>query len=157
MVPISYTDTDKIRAVLGLSLKDMPDDRLAVRDLEKELNLDLASWVTNIQTLTDAVNSGTATQTESDVIDSIGLYATYFCAKLIIPSLQLATVAKIGDGKNSQERFANINWDSLYDRISERISFYRKFISDNNTTTATAVTYQRFSAVAAAYDPVTGI
>lgn len=156
MLPIlNFSTTDSVRAVLGISEKDMSDLQLTDRNLELELRLDLSSWVSNAASLAEAVNAGTATQAELDILDSVGLYATYFCAKLVIPSLQMGAAHSISDGKNSMDRFASINWDQLYDRITERAAFYKKLVLNLNTPT-TAAAYKPFSLVASSYDPVTG-
>jgi len=156
MLSILGTDTDRVRSVLGISEKDMSDERLTVRDLEKELNFDLTSWVTNLQTLLDNVNSGTATAIESSIVDAIGLYSTYFCARLVVPSLQMGALHSVSDGKNTMDRFATVNWDQLYDRMSERTAFYKKFISDNNVSVSITQVFKPFSLASAAYDPVRG-
>lgn len=159
MLQILYTDTDQIRSTLGVSHKDMSDERLTVRLLEKELLLDLISWVSNHATLEDAVNMGTATEVELQLVDSIQLYSTYFCARLVIPSLQMATLQSVSDGKNSSERFSNVDWDKLYERLSERMAFYKKFIIDNNSglTSTSPFTFKPFSIASSAYNPVTGV
>ena len=151
MIEISMTNTDKIRAVLGLSIKEMPDKQLSVRDLALELDMDLTSWIPNLS----AIENG-STDNEMKLLDAIGLYATYFCAKLVIPSLQMASLQKVSDGKNSADRFSPVDWDKLYDRTAERAAFYKKFILDNNAEKST-FTFKAFSAVGSAYDPVTGV
>lgn len=156
MLPLSYTDTDAIRAALGVTEKDVSDAQLAGRSLEKELNLDLMSWVSNHETIAETADFGTAANLA--LFDAISLYSTYFCAKIVLTSLQLAALQSVSDGKNAMSRFAPIDWDKLYDRISERVAFYRTFILENNlalTTTTTKLT--QFSIVGSAYDPVTGV
>jgi hypothetical protein len=155
MLPVGFTDTDKIRSVLGLSEKDSPDSRLVVRDLEKELNLDLSSWISGIQTIVDSVSYGSTIPAELNIVDAIGLYSTYFCAKLVIPSLQMSAIQSISDGKNSMDRFSSINWDSLYNQLSERVAFYKKLAMDNNSSVA-VVAYPRFSLAGSERDSVVG-
>ena len=158
MATILYAELDGIRSVLGVSSKEMSDEQLSTRMLEQELRLDLANWVGNHVTLADAVNSGIATTTEIDTFDALGLYSTYFCAKLIVTSLQLAAIQSVSDGKNAMNRFTTIDYEQLYSRLSERVSFYKKFVTDNNsvTTTAATVAFKPFSIVGSSYDPVTG-
>lgn len=158
MLQIAGTDTDRVRSVLGITFKDMTDDQMVIRDLEKELILDVSSWVSNLEALKEIVNMGTATAEEVNVLDAIGLYSTYFCARLVIPSLQLGAAHSISDGKNAMDRFASINWDQLYDRISERVKFYKQYVQDNNVIvggTSTTSVYKPFALVSSSYNPVT--
>lgn len=158
MLPILYTDTDFLRSLLGVSVKDLPDARLAARNLEKELTMDLNSWVSNHATLSDAINMGTATVEETAAFDAITMYSAYFCAKLVIPSLQLGASQAVGDGKNTLERFSTMDWEKLTEQIGERVAFYKKVALANITLeVSTTATFKPFTLVGSAYDPVTGV
>ena len=159
MLPISYTTSDAIRSLLGLDEDDLSDEQITARNLEKELNMDIASWCSNHVTLADLVNTGLATQVEVDLVDALGLYSAYFCAKLVIPAMQLGASQKIADGKNSYDRFTTVDFQKIYEQMSERAAFYKTFIVNNNVAlvvTTLASTYKPFSLVAPSYDPVTG-
>lgn len=158
MIPIVYTDTDQIRSVLGISRKDLSDEQLISRNLEKELQLDLSSWVPNHATIYSQAYSGVATDIQQNMSDSITLYSTYYCAKLVLTTLQMGLKKSISDGKNALNRFDAVDWDKLYDRMSERVTFYRQYVVQNNTTVATTAPVSRimFSISGSSRDPVTG-
>jgi hypothetical protein len=158
MVPIIYTDTDQIRSVLGISRKDLSDEQLVSRNLEKELQLDLSSWVPNHALIYSSANSGAATDIQQNMADSITLYSTYYCAKLVLTTLQMGLKKSISDGKNALNRFDTVDWDKLYDRMSERVTFYRQYVTANNQTISSVAPVSRvmFSIVGSSRDPVTG-
>lgn len=148
MVEIGYTNSEILRSVLGITEEDLDDAQLLARGLDKELNIDLMSW---LPTAGDLIYIGTPEQ-----IDSIGLYANYFCAYLASQSLRMAATQKITDGANALDRFANVDWDAMQAQLKERSTFYKKFLLDSiGTIASTGV--KRFSIVGSGYDPVTGV
>lgn len=154
MTPISYTDTDRIRSVLGIDEEDVSDDQIANRDLEKELRLDLLTWVSTHATVYDAGQVSNATETEQSAADALVLYCTYFCAVLVAKSLQLSAPQQISDGKNAMSRFATIDWPGIMDHLWERREFYKAALQGALSTT-TVRTYSPFSGVGLGTDPVT--
>lgn len=156
MLQILYTDTDFLRSLLGVSEKDLPDKRLIDRNLEKELSMDITSWMSNHAAISNLVNMGTATESEVATMDAITMYSAYFCAKLIIPSLQLGVAQAISDGKNSMDRFSAVDWDKLNDRMSERVAFYKKIAQGYmSLPEPSQTTFSPFSIANPASDPVT--
>lgn len=147
MQTIGYTDSDRIRAVCGITEEDLDDTQLLARGLDKELNIDLLSW---FPTAADIAATGTDTQ-----LDSLILYSTYFCAHLASQSLRMAATQKITDGANALDRFANIDWDAMQSQLKERAAFYKQFIVTSVGATV-AVSFSMFSGVGLLVDPVTG-
>lgn len=147
MVEIGFTNSDSLRSTLGITEEDLDDTQLLARGLDKELSIDLLSW---LPTAGDLIYTGTPEQ-----IDSITLYSTYFCAYLASQSLRMAATQKVTDGANALDRFANIDWDAMQAQLKERSSFYKKFLLDSLGTVASSGV-KRFSIVGSAYDPVTG-
>ena len=156
MQSIIYTDTDRIRSVLGVDDKDIKDNQVTDRDLEKELRLDLLSWVSNHAALYTTGTTGTPTEPQKSVADALTLYSTYFCAILVVKSLQLAAPQAIADGKNSLSRFAAMDWQGMSAHLKERAAFYKTFIQDATATNAVTV-YTAFAGVGLAVDPVTSV
>lgn len=151
MQTILYTDTNQIRSMLGLSEKDMSDAQITSRAIEKELSIDLASWVpTHLSVMTTA----------GDLADSLQLYCTYFCAVLTVSGVKLAAPQAISDGKNSVSRFNLIDFDRLKVELQERQAFYKRFVINGvaalAATSATPATRSPlFSVANLASDPVT--
>jgi len=156
MQPIWYTDTDKIRSVLGVSQKELDDARIIDRDLGKELRLDLLKWIpTHAALYTDGTSSG-ASEEALSISDALVLYSTYFCSLLTVKALKLIALHDISDGKNSMSRFATMDWQALQIDLQERVAFYKSLLSDLTAPSATAVAaYNPFTAVGLAVDPVT--
>jgi hypothetical protein len=145
MLPILYTDTDQVRAVIGITDKDMSDTQITVRAPDKELTFDLLSWCPNYATISSTPPFG----------DALQLFSTYFIARLLVNSLQLGAMKAIGDGENTMERFSPADWDKIYSKLDERVEFYKRYILTNNPTYATVpVTPAYFQAAGLAIDPV---
>ena len=158
MQTLLYTDTDKIRSVLGVDVKDVNDARITDRDPEKELRMDLLSWIPTHAALYAAGIANGASETQISISDALGLYSTYFCGKLVAKSLQLAAPQAISDGKNSLSRFNTIDWQGLNNFLSERAAFYKSLLQELVVTTSTTVDYIAFAGVGLAVDPVkTGV
>lgn len=147
MLPILYTDTDAIRAVLGITEEDLEDAQLIARNLDKELNIDLLSWLPTVE---DLVSIGTDLQ-----VDSIKLYSNYYCAALVAQSLRLAATQQTSDGQNSLDRYSVIDWKEIIQEMRERASFYRSYLITSLAETVIS-TFKPFASVGLATDPVTG-
>lgn len=154
MRQIIYTDTDRVRSALGVDSKDLSDKQITDRDIEKELRLDLLSWIPTHGALYDEGQSDTATEVQVSIADALTLYSTYYCAVQVSRSMQLATPQKISDGKNALDRFANIDWKALQAYLSERMATYKAFLIDNTTTPTNPVVPNFFTGVGLATDPV---
>jgi len=155
MQTILYTDTDRIRSVLGVDDQDLSDTKITDRDLVKELRLDLLSWTPTHAALHAAGILNTATETEQSIADAITLFSTYFCAVLVIKSIQLSAPQAISDGKNSMSRFAVIDWQALTLYLKERMAFYKVFVQDSASAAPVTVTYNLFAGVGMSTDPIT--
>lgn len=113
---ILYTDTDQIRGCLFIEPQDLPDRLFNVTLLERELQLDLDSWLPAHASLV-ALDS---TAGERSVANKIKSYVTYWVACYITVTLSLSFPQKIGDGKNSRELGADhvIVQDTLLARVA---------------------------------------
>lgn len=146
MQVIGYTDSSQIRATLGIDEEDISDEDMLARNLDKELNLDLFSWLPNHESIAFT----------SEQEDALQLYATYFCAALVADSLKMAAPQSVSDGKNQLNRFSEASdWEKLKASLWSRAATYKKFLVDA-LGTPSVKTIKMFSGVAASYDPVTG-
>jgi len=155
MQSIIYTDTDQIRSVLGVDDQDLSDPQITDRNLEKELRLDLLSWVPTHAASYELGISGSATDAEQSIADSLNLYCTYFCTILVIKSLQLSAPKSVSDGKNALSRFDTIDWQGLTLHLKERLAFYKVFIQDAASSTPIAPVYVLFQGLSLTTDPIT--
>jgi hypothetical protein len=154
MQSILYTDTDKLRSMLGVSDKDISDSQITDRGLDKELQFDLLSWVPTHSVKYRDGRLPNSTPEQKALADAISLYSTYFCSSLMVKSLQLATPQSISDGKNALSRFTSMDWNGVYAHLTERAAFYKTFVQETLTATASSVVYKPFSGVSLSVDPV---
>jgi len=155
MQQILYTTTDKIRSALGVDERDMSDSQITDRDPDKELRLDLTSWVPTHSTIYAAGTAADSTETEQILADALTLYSTYFCALISLTALKLAAPQAVSDGKNTLNRFATIDWQKLEMDLRSRMANYQKAILDLTAQTQEVTSVVLFSAVGLATDPVT--
>lgn len=155
MQTVLYTTTDQIRSMLGLTVEDMSDVQITDRSLDKELSLDLASWISTHATIYSTGRGPSATTIQSSQSDALQLYCAYYCAYLVAISMQMAAPQAISDGKNAVSRFSTIDWAGIQNRIQERLAFYKKFLQTSISATA-ATRPAMFSVANLTTDPVTG-
>lgn len=152
-VAVLYTNTDQIRSALGISLEDMPDTVITDRSLATELSVDLHTWLPTHATIAADVSTAQAVF----LSDSLKLYCAYFCAAAIAES-PLAFIQKISDGKNSADRFTNLDWKEIVNGLTSRMAgFKQAILAVVSPTNPLALTYvKQFSRIQPANDPVTG-
>jgi hypothetical protein len=155
VLTVLYTNTDKIRSALGLDDKDISDKQLTDRDLDKELRLDLTSWLPTHATLYTTGTSTEATDTQQLIADALVLYSTYYCSLLSARAMRLAAMQSHSDGKNTLERFATVDWQKIEMDLRERAAFYRDQLLALAAQSVTQVEIKFFEGVGLAVDPVT--
>lgn len=155
----TVTDTDQVRSVLGISVRDMDDDKLDTPRVELELTIAMTESAIDYATI---IAEGTATspapsEEEKLRYQYLKLFSIYYCAVVIIPRLRLAATQKIGDGDNSMERFLNPEFDKLEKAYKSKVEAFKSALQDAISGTPTAATiYSPLSGVSPSYDPVTG-
>jgi len=140
-----YTDTDKIRAALGVDSVDVDDQVLVDMQLGTELILDLNSWIPGYTTLTGFS------------ADLLSLYAASFCALSAIHGRELLYPQMFKDGKAESRRFA-LDLEKVKDNIAIRLAGIKKALITEEGLTVAAETVSSFILGSAPpnYDPVTG-
>ena len=157
MQTILYTDTDQVRSVFGVDSKDMPDATITGRNPEKELRLDLASWLPTHGTIYNAGMEAAATDEEVQLSDALNLYSTYFCCDLVVGSVQMAAPQAVSDGKNSMNRFTPMDWQRIEDRIKGKLATYKQLLQELTSASVESAGFAMFSGVGLALDPVTEV
>ena len=155
MITIIYTDTDKIRSALGVDDEDIGDAQITDRNLDKELRLDLVSWLPTHAALYTSGTSVSATDSEQMTSDALVLYSTYFCAVLMVSALRLAAPQQVSDGKNSLTRFPTIDWQRLDSDLRAGMARAKAAILKLQSQASTETDVVLFAAVGLASDPVT--
>ena len=141
----AYTDTDRVRAALGVDAVDVSDDVLVDMMLAEELTLDLEEWLPTHATLAGA--SSTALQ----------LYAASFCALSALDGRELLYPYLFKDGKAETRRF-QIDLQKLKEDLAARVAKWKaKLVAlENLTPTVVASGSFIFGSSQPATDPVTG-
>lgn len=141
----AYTDSDKVRAALGVDSVDVGDDVLVDMMLAEELTLDLDGWLPGHASLTG--NSLTA----------LNLYAASFCALSALDGRELLYPYLFKDGKAETRRF-QVDLQKLKSDLAARVAKWKAKIQalENIAPTAPVSGGYIFGSAAPATDPVTG-
>lgn len=157
MSAILYTSTNKIRSSLGLTAQDVSDEQLLARDLDKELSIDLASWLPTHAVLYSAGTAVDATAQEQIIADALVLYSMYFCALLELHALRLAAPQQVSDGKNSLGRFTPMDWQRLETTLASRAEFYKGQLQELVAQITPTTAVKLFEGVGLLIDPATTV
>jgi hypothetical protein len=153
MIEVLYTDTDRIREALQITVEDLSDDRFNKGALELDLLLDLDDWLPTHATIY-ADGLGTPTQAQLKQFNLLVAYSTYFCADQTLHTGPLSLPRSIGDGKNAIERLDDRQ--ALVDFLAGRMAKYKNMLIEAVTGAAVA-RGGHLIGVGSAYDPVTGV
>ncbi len=144
MAQLSYTTTDAIRAAIGLTVDEVPDQMLQNQGLEKEINLDLDSWL-----------PGHSSLTTEPAVSYLSLYAQWYAAEQVLKQMLLAIPQMIGDGKSEMRRFLNMKVEELYPKASEKRALYKRLLEQDQSIQQDLGVPTLMSASRPDYDPVT--
>jgi hypothetical protein len=144
-----YTNTDEIRAIIGVTPNEVKDTALGNMMLEKRLLSDLYSWLPTHAAVYDAGAASGATDAEENAQRNLQIYSAYFCASHV-DFFQLSIPASIGDGKNILKRFEGIDFDELSAKLRGVAEQYKAEILDD-----TVGVPELFGLSVPDYDPVT--
>ena len=150
-----YTNTDKVRAAIGVTDDEISDDMLVDQNLEMALLADLSGWISNHATIYATGRAAGATAAESLQADYLELYAMWFCAKRA-SEMVLAIPQVASDGKSEVRRFAI---DGILEKAisvaTANMMAVRAKLTEAVTGTA-ASDIVLFGKASPGYDPVTG-
>lgn len=142
----NYTDTDKVRAALGVDSADVSDAVLVNMQLALELIVDLDAW---------APNHANFTATSLSLLQ---LYASAFCAWKALDGRQLLYPFLFKDGKAETRRFT-IDLDNLIASLAKRAAdFKTRLAASESLTLANSITGSTYIMGSAKpdVDPVVG-
>ncbi len=147
---ILYTNSDRVRAVLGLSDVELPDSVLENLDCYERLELDLEDVYEDHVALKATIDTGTPTTDELRTWKILVLYSSYRVATFCLPQLQLIVDKRRSDGDFEGDRFGT-NLDKLSHDISAEADKLKALIDPDLVTFSVSP----LSAVTPGYDPVT--
>ncbi len=148
-----YTDTATVRALVGLSIKDVKDQMFVDMNLDDKLLSDLTDWLPTHDTVYTDGTEGSPTDAQLNDLRNLKLYSGYYCASQI-DNFQLTVLAAIGDGKNTMKRFEGTDFDLIASRMRAEAATYK--LKLEKSVNATAVVDPILIGLAVpTYDPVT--
>lgn len=155
-----YTTYNDVRAALGVSEEDIPDDVLSLNLYGDTLTQEFEEISLTIEsTYTTTIGLPTPTDTEVRFISACSLFATYSVAKQLTAAMPLFAAKQVTDGKAQVSRFDNPYKDVIaqvtaqYEKARARlVAAYGLVVSI--TSVVTPKVY--FGVVLPSVDPVTG-
>ena len=153
MVHILYSDTAAIRAAIGVTGKELPDNLFTDQQLELQVKTSLYKLFPTYDTLYTTGVSSEAEADEAYVSDLLTLYCTYYGAVRSIEMI-MAMRQKITDGKQAVERFA-IDWVALLEVMKARLAEIVDALDDVLNTSDGGTAY--FGKAVPDYDPVANV
>ena len=150
---ILYTDSDAVRAAVGVKDVEVPDDMLQDQQIERQLKTALYGWLPTYEALYDAGNASGATADEVYIKDLLFSYCLFWCCVRVL-EMALAQRKSIGDGKTQIERF-DVERKELIAAYKARVDEAKQLLSDLVNSSAGAPNF--FGKASPDYDPVTNI
>jgi thymidine phosphorylase len=159
MAITTYTSYAQVRAVLGVSDKELSDATLALEMYDLGLKADLQDIGDNLVTEFAALSTPTGDALKFQ--EAVKLFATYAVAQQLASSLPLFAPKMITDGKAGVTRDANSPYKQATIECRANYQKYRTLLEARYAVflgASTAITPPPlFTAVTAATDEVTGV
>lgn len=163
MAVTDYTTYEDVRALLGVSDTELPDNVLALQVYDIGLRGELydisPSCVSSYGTVSDK-QPDTRTIAEQWFYDSMRIFAAYAVAKQLTTSLPMFGPKDISDGKATVSRFSDSPYRSVVTAVSKAYDQMRarleRALAALNSTTATNTSRVFLAISSPSFDPVTG-
>lgn len=152
MTLLQLTDTDAVRATLGVEERELPDSVFINGQYEVELELRLLGWLTTAQK--DAIMGASSTDAERRKQQLLVTWAKYQTAVIATTHLVLGIAQEVTDGQDAYKRSPS-DWKALAASLQARADEMRNtllLLLDSGTVT----TFSIVGSAAPGYDPVTG-
>lgn len=118
MTPILYTDTDAVRAALGVNEREVSDSQIVNLQVADHISLELVEVYPTHETLKAAIDANSATVEEKLTFKRLRLYCQYEAAVMMLPSLQMWAFQRVSDGDAEAHRFLPEDIDKTVERIT---------------------------------------
>ncbi len=164
MALLDYTTYDDIRAALGVSSDELSDATLSLAVYEYSLASEIRAISRQLASdaaTVSAIDEGTRTATEQELVEVMSLFCTYTVARQLLPSLPLFSPKEQSDGKASLSRYSTDPYRETMKRVEQEYARFRADLQAvyadykaTSTTTSTPRVYMVVSSPSS--DPVTG-
>lgn len=150
----NYTDSDKIRGLLGLTDNELSDSQVTNSMMTEALLSDLEDWLpTHATVYTDGI-TGTPTNTQLNDLRNLQLYSAYYCASRI-DIIQLYVPQSLTNGKDAFKRFEGIDFEELGATLLQAAKGYQEKL-EISVNEGVAVARPKLAGLSSPdYDPVT--
>lgn len=160
-----YTTYDEIRAVLGVSNKDIQDSTLALALYDRLLLIDLdsldstaGSGVRTLYTTISGISQGSRTADQQRYYELVQVYSAYSVSNTLLTSLPYFAVQRVTDGRAEAERLSDPYAD-VKESVPMVLSTLRRRLLSAYTvlggSVSSTTTRSYFTATGLATDPVT--
>jgi len=150
----SYATTDEVRACIGVTDNEMPDDMLMDMSLGLSIISDLESWLSDHVTHWTAYKAATPTAAETLIGRHIQLYCQWAGAYFATLAY-LAIPHQITDGKSAVSRFSKDDATRIKKIASGMRDKSRSAIQESLGTATSAASVM--GTASPLFDPVTGV
>lgn len=150
----AYTSTDKIRASLGVTEREVSDSQITGMDMEFRLLSHLEPWLPDHYSLYTSGPPGADVLVLEQVQRGIVLYATAFCAMEVAKRLALLAAQRISDGKSEVERQA-VDYNALISVLRADMATAKAFLEAKIGAVTQRTVLNPFGGVTPSYNPVT--
>ena len=158
-----YTSSAEIRALLGVTSKELKDDQLLLPMYRTLLSIDLDELDPQLEADYEMVKAKSSlTATESKFLDFVQLYASYAIALHVFPALEQFAPQKITDGRaevqRSESDLKNLKDGLEYgeQRLRNKLLEVYKLLNPNNNQETTIEPFIMSIASTLPTDPVLG-
>jgi hypothetical protein len=163
-----YTSYDEIRAVLGVSNKDIKDETLALALYERLLLIDLDSLdstagagIRSLYATVSGTPQGSRTADQQRYFELAQVYSAYSVSNTLLTSLPYFAVKRVTDGRAEAERIADPFADVkesvplMLSTLRRRLLMAYTVLGGVVSSGATGHTRVYFAATGLSKDPVT--
>lgn len=151
MADTLYTTTEKIRAALGVSAKELSDEIMTGLQLDIQLEVELDVIVPTHDAIKTAGTAGGASAAQIKAWKQLQVLTQYVGALILDDNRQMWSAQKVSDGDFDMQRFSSDDLTTLRNNLIERRNFFLAPLNPELVTTASLLHLTR---VTPSYDPV---
>lgn len=129
MATLGYVTTENVRAVLGVTEVELPDNSMTDLLVEEQVNVSLLDVYPDHVALNAKIVDLSATAEEIAIWNVLKLYIMYESAVTMLPGLQNLIAQKISDGDTEMQRFLKDDLNATIGRITAQRDRYRGLVN----------------------------
>lgn len=159
----TYTSGDQVRALLGVTAKELPDVTIQLEVFDSGLSEDLLEVVSDLESkfaIVDAIPANSRNAKEARLWRTVRAFATVAVARRVGTALPMFGPKDISDGKANISRFSDSPYKATMTSIESEFGLAKtRLISayaDYNSSSNPRQKRTFFIATGLAVDPVTG-